>query len=50
MMTPEGEMPPTGKRVEGRFVDVWAFRDGKIVGGRSYYDAAGLMAQLGVTA
>lgn len=48
MMTPEGEMPPTGKRVEGQFVDVWEFRDGKVVGGRSYYDVAGLMAQLGV--
>jgi steroid delta-isomerase-like uncharacterized protein len=49
MPTPEGELPPTGKTVEGRFVDVWELRDGKIVGGRSYYDVAGIMAQLGVS-
>jgi ketosteroid isomerase-like protein len=42
--TPEGELPATGKRIVAEFVDIWEFRDGKIVKGRSY--VAGLMAQL----
>jgi ketosteroid isomerase-like protein len=46
---PDGALPPTGKSVTGQFVDVWDVREGKIVGGRSYFDMAGLMAQLGVS-
>jgi ketosteroid isomerase-like protein len=42
--TPQGRIEPTGERIVADFVDVWEFRDGMIVRGRSY--VGGLMAQL----
>jgi ketosteroid isomerase-like protein len=42
--TPHGRIEPTGERIVADFVDVWEFRDGMIVRGRSY--VGGLMAQL----
>ncbi len=45
---PEGEIPPTGRRVEFELCEVYQIRDGKIVSARTYFDAAGLMSQLGV--
>jgi len=48
MMTPEGEIPPTGKKVE--FKAVWIGRisaDGLIEEDRTYYDTADFMRQLG---
>jgi len=47
--SPEGEIPPTGRSVEMRFCDVWEFREGRLAGGRSYFDMASLMAQLGLS-
>ncbi len=44
LVTPQGRIEPNGKRVVADFVDVWEFRDGMIVRGRSY--VGGLMAQL----
>lgn len=44
----EGEIPATGRSVEMRFCDVWEFRDGRPTGGRSYFDMASLMSQLGL--
>jgi len=49
MMTPEGEIPPTGKKVE--FKAVWIGRispDGLIEEDRTYYDTSDLMRQLGL--
>lgn len=48
IMGPEGEIPPTGRSVEMRFCDVWDFSNGTLAGGRSYFDMASLMAQLGL--
>lgn len=46
--TPAGDIPPTGRKVEFRICDVYQIRDGKIARHASYYDALGLMQQLGV--
>ncbi|NED98136.1 ester cyclase [Phytoactinopolyspora alkaliphila] len=51
LATPDGEIPATGRKVE--FGGAWFARldgDGKIVDERRYYDVAGLLAQLGLTA
>lgn len=45
---PEGEMPPTGRKLELAFVDVFELRDGRIVANRVYYDAATFARQLGL--
>jgi ketosteroid isomerase-like protein len=42
--TPQGPLPPTGRHIEARIVDVWEFEDGKIVRGRAY--VGGLLAQM----
>ncbi len=49
IVTPEGEIPATGKMMELRFASIIRVRDGKIVEGRDYYDVASLMEQLGLT-
>jgi len=46
--TPMGDIPPTGKRVEGKFVDVYVIKDGKIVSDRLLFDRLDLMEQLGL--
>lgn len=46
---PDGEIPPTGRSVELQFCDIWEFKGGKVAGGRSYYDMASLMGQLGLS-
>jgi uncharacterized protein (TIGR02246 family) len=46
--TPMGEIPPTGRRVEGAFVDVFEIRDGQIVSDRLSFDRMELMEQLGL--
>lgn len=48
LATPAGEMPATGRRVELPFCDVLDIRDGKIFRGRSYFDMASMMRQLGL--
>ena len=40
-------VPPTGKRVEIRYMDFWKVRDGKIVENWVSVDFAGVLAQLG---
>jgi predicted ester cyclase len=58
LMTPIGEIPPTGRRGEQRFCDVYRITDGKIAGVQTYFDlmslltyfdVAGLMRQLRLT-
>jgi len=44
LVTPQGRIEPNGEHIVADFVDVWEFRDGMIVRGRSY--VGGLMAQL----
>ncbi len=50
METPEGEFPPTGKKIK---INVASFErlddEGKIVEEHRYYDIASVMEQLGVT-
>jgi steroid delta-isomerase-like uncharacterized protein len=46
--TPQGTIPPTGRDVELALCDVLTVRGGKITGGRTYYDVASLMRQLGM--
>jgi predicted ester cyclase len=48
LVTPQGEIPPTGRPVEIRFCEVMQMQGGKLVGGRIYFDAASLLGQLGL--
>ena len=43
----QGEVPPTGKKVELRFCDVLRVENGKVSRQASYYDALSMMYQLG---
>jgi steroid delta-isomerase-like uncharacterized protein len=46
---PDGtELPPTGKRVEIRGMELCVVRDGKLVVDNLYYDNLGIAAQLGL--
>jgi steroid delta-isomerase-like uncharacterized protein len=49
LRTPAGEIPPTERSVEWPLCEVYQIRDGKIVRGRTYFDAATLMDQMGFT-
>jgi steroid delta-isomerase-like uncharacterized protein len=49
LRTPAGEIPPTERSVEWPLCEVYQIRDGKIVRGRTYFDAASLMDELGFT-
>ena len=46
--SPAGDIPPSGRRFELHFCDVYQLRDRKIVRHATYYDALGFMQQLGV--
>jgi len=48
LVSPAGEIPPTGHSVEFSLCEVYEFRDGKIISGHTHFDSLGLMAQLGV--
>ncbi len=42
------DLPPTGKHASQSICEVYRFGpDGKVIGGRSYYDQLGILAQLG---
>ena len=43
-----GDIPPTGRKAEVHFCDVYRLRNRKITRHASYYDALGMMQQLGV--
>jgi predicted ester cyclase len=47
---PAGEMAPTGRKVEVCFCQVHQVRNGKVVSLHQYYDAMGMMQQLGLIA
>ena len=45
---PLGDLPPTGKHASQHICEVHRFGpDGKVIGGRSYYDWLGILTQLG---
>jgi ketosteroid isomerase-like protein len=48
MLTPAGEVPPTGRTVDFTVCEVWQIRDGKVTSLHNYQDAASLMRQLGL--
>lgn len=43
-----GEIPPTGRRIETRFCEVFEIRNGKLVRCHLYFDLATMMGQLGL--
>jgi ketosteroid isomerase-like protein len=45
---PTGAIPPTGRKIEIRFCSVGRLVNGKIAESRLYYDALGLLMQIGV--
>lgn len=47
---PAGEIAATGRHVEMPFVEVYRFRNGRIAEGRTYFDGATFMEQLGLAA
>jgi ketosteroid isomerase-like protein len=49
LLTPAGELPPTGRAMVLPFADVFRVADGRIAEHRVYYDTLGLLAQLGLT-
>jgi ketosteroid isomerase-like protein len=46
--SPMGRIPPTNRRIEMKMVEIAEFANGKMTGGRAYFDTAGFMLQLGV--
>jgi len=46
--TPIGELPPTGRRAEQRFCDVYDIDNGKVTQVRTYFDVSSLMAYVNV--
>jgi steroid delta-isomerase-like uncharacterized protein len=48
LMTPMGDIPATGRSAELNFADVYEVRDDKLARGRTYFDMASLMRQLGL--
>ena len=48
MVTPQGELPPTGKSIDLKAVNVMRVRDGQIASLRIYFDQMDFMGQLGL--
>jgi len=48
MVTPQGEVPPTGKSVDIPALNAMRLRDGKIASLHIYFDQMGFMGQLGL--
>jgi predicted ester cyclase len=48
LVTPNGEIPPTGRRVTIQSVSVLRFKDGLIASEHAYVDQLGFMTQLGL--
>jgi steroid delta-isomerase-like uncharacterized protein len=48
LMTPAGEVPPTGRPVTFTVCEVWGIKDGKLASLRNYQDSGNLMRQLGL--
>jgi steroid delta-isomerase-like uncharacterized protein len=48
LRSPGGDIPATGRSVTLHLCDVYTIRDGTVRGGRTYFDSASLLTQLGV--
>jgi ketosteroid isomerase-like protein len=48
LVSPDGEIAPTGATVDLRFADVSRAHGGKIISYHTYYDQLGLLTQLGI--
>ena len=48
LISPAGEIPPTGNKVEIRFGETYQVKNGKIAVLHAYYDGATILRQLGV--
>lgn len=48
LMSPQGEVPPTGKRIDLHFCDVFEVKGAKAVGHRLYFDNMEFLGQLGL--
>ena len=46
--SPEGDVPPTQRPLDLKFVDVFRVKDGKVVSHHVYFDRLDFMAQLGL--
>lgn len=44
---PHGSLAPTNRRLEMPFVEIWEMRNGMVTAGRTYYDVATMLRQLG---
>lgn len=49
LMTPAGQIPPTGRPFELQIAEVYRIKNGKLTQMRAYYDLASFMRQLGLT-
>ena len=47
LISPAGEIPPTGRSIEIQVAEVYEMRDGKLARMRAYYDSATMLRQLG---
>ena len=50
LRTPMGDIAATGRQAELQFSDTYEIQSGKIASGRTYFDMASLMRQLGLMA
>lgn len=48
LMSPAGEIPPTGRYAEWPVCEVWQVRDGKLAKITNYQDSATMLRQLGL--
>jgi steroid delta-isomerase-like uncharacterized protein len=48
LVSPAGEIPPTGRSIEVQIAEVCRMQDGKLVLLRAYYDSATMLRQLGL--
>jgi steroid delta-isomerase-like uncharacterized protein len=48
LMTPAGEVAPTGKKIDVRAVEINKIKDGQVASTHHYFDMATLMSQLGL--
>jgi predicted ester cyclase len=48
LKSPAGDIPPTGKRLEGEFIAISEYRDDKVVRGVLLFDRLDLLEQLGI--
>ncbi len=48
LLSPQGEVPPTGRTINIPYADFLTVRDGRVVSHRVYYDQVALGAQLGL--